>query len=57
MRFLDDAQLPPSLADMFREGGYEAAHVFAVLAANARDPVIWDFAWQGGYVLVTKDYG
>jgi predicted nuclease of predicted toxin-antitoxin system len=55
MRFLVDAQLPPSLAELLREHGQEAAHVFDVLPPNARDPVIWPFALQGGCVLVTKD--
>lgn len=55
MRFLVDAQLPPSLAELLREQGQEAAHVFDVLAPNARDHVIWPLALQGGYVLVTKD--
>ena len=55
MRFLVDAQLPPSLAELLREHGQEASHIFDTLAPNARDPVIWSFALQGGYVLVTKD--
>jgi len=55
MRFLVDAQLPSSLVELWREHGHEAAHVFDVLPPNARDPVIWPFALQGGYVVVTKD--
>lgn len=30
-------------------------HVGDALAANARDHVIWPFALNNGYVLVTKD--
>ncbi|HEY0947110.1 MAG TPA: DUF5615 family PIN-like protein [Opitutaceae bacterium] len=55
VRFLVDAQLPPSLAALFREAGYEAAHVFDTLPPDARDHVIWPVALKGGYVLVTKD--
>lgn len=55
MRFLVDAQLPPSLVDLLREQGHEAAHVGTALAPDARDRVIWSFACEGGYVLVTKD--
>lgn len=29
--------------------------MFEVLAPNARDHVIWPFALEGGYTLVTKD--
>ena len=55
MRFLIDAQLPPSLVELLRENGHEAAHVFDVLPPNAKDRAIWPYALQGGYVLVTKD--
>lgn len=55
MRFLVDAQLPPSLVELWREHGHEAAHVFDTLPYNARDHVIWPFALTGGYVVVTKD--
>lgn len=55
MRFLVDAQLPPSLADLLRQRGHEAVHVFEVLAPNTRDHVIWPFALKGGYTLITKD--
>lgn len=55
MRFLIDAQLPPSLAVALRECGQEAAHVFDLLPPDARDAVIWRIAVDSGYVLVTKD--
>jgi predicted nuclease of predicted toxin-antitoxin system len=55
MRFLIDAQLPPSLAVTLRECGQEAAHVFDLLPPAARDAVIWQLALDSGYVLVTKD--
>src|SRR5258706_14834312 len=55
MRFLVDAQLPPSLVELLREHGHEATHVFDTLAQNARYHAIWLLALKGGYVLVTKD--
>jgi predicted nuclease of predicted toxin-antitoxin system len=55
MRFLVDAQLPPSLAATLREHDHEAVHVFDLLPPNARDQSIWSSALQGGYVIVTKD--
>ena len=55
MRFLIDAQLPPSLAVTSRDYGQEAAHVFDLLPRDARDNVIWRLALDSGDVLVTKD--
>jgi predicted nuclease of predicted toxin-antitoxin system len=55
MRFLIDAQLPPSLAVTLRDFGLEAAHVFDLLPPDARDSVIWGLALHSGHVLVTKD--
>jgi len=55
MRFLIDAQLPPSLASALRERGHEAVHVFERLPRDARDPVMWGLAIREGFVLVAKD--
>ena len=55
MRFLIDAQLPPSLAATLREYGQDADHVFALLPANAPDTAIWHLAIDSNFVLVTKD--
>ena len=55
MRFLIDAQLPPSLAATLRECGQDAVHVFALLPANAPDTAIWNLAIGSNFVLVTKD--
>lgn len=55
MRFLVDAQLPPSLAATLCEYGHEAVHVSQVLPRNARDPAIWTSALREGFVIVTKD--
>jgi hypothetical protein len=43
------------LAVTLREYGQEAAHVFDLLPADARDAVIWRIALDSSYVLVTKD--
>jgi predicted nuclease of predicted toxin-antitoxin system len=55
LRFLIDAQLPPSLAEALRSAGLDAAHVadFNLLAATDRQ--IWDEALSRSAVLVTKD--
>ena len=55
MRFLIDAQLPPSLAVTLRDYGQEAAHVFDLLHPDASDTAIWQIALDSGYVLVTRD--
>lgn len=55
MRFLVDAQLPPSLAALLREHGHEAAHVFDLLPPAAADHAIWPLALRESRVLVTKD--
>jgi predicted nuclease of predicted toxin-antitoxin system len=55
LRFLVDAQLPPSLAEALRTTGNEAFHVgdFDLLAAA--DQRIWQEAVTRSAVLVTKD--
>jgi predicted nuclease of predicted toxin-antitoxin system len=55
MRFLIDAQLPPSLVPAINRLGYEATHVFALQFSDASDRAIWEQAVGGGYVIVTKD--
>jgi predicted nuclease of predicted toxin-antitoxin system len=55
MRFLIDAQLPPSLAATLRDHGQDAVHVFELLPANAPDTAIWRLAIGSNFVLVTKD--
>ncbi|HEY8334877.1 MAG TPA: DUF5615 family PIN-like protein [Tardiphaga sp.] len=55
MRFLVDAQLPPSLAEALRTTGNDAFHVgdFDLLAAA--DQRVWQEAVTRSAVLVTKD--
>lgn len=55
MKFLIDAQLPPSLEAWFQAKGHEAKHVISLSGLNASDAEIWDQAISGGYVIVTKD--
>ena len=55
MKFLVDAQLPPSLAQWLRGTGADAAHVEQSDLRDASDNIIRDYAVQNGYVLVTKD--
>jgi predicted nuclease of predicted toxin-antitoxin system len=55
LKFLIDAQLPPSLEAWFGSKGYEARHVASLMKADAPDAEIWNFAVTGDYVIVTKD--
>ena len=55
MRFLVDAQLPPSLARFLRTLGEEALACRDVGLRDADDGEIWRFAIAGGWCLVTKD--
>jgi predicted nuclease of predicted toxin-antitoxin system len=55
LRFLVDAQLPPSLADWLIGNGHAAAHVSEMAGLDAPDAQIWDLAITNDYVIVTKD--
>ena len=55
MKFLVDAQLPPTLAYWLREAGHEAAHVEDVGLLHASDGAIWAHALHNDLVIVTKD--
>ena len=55
MRFLIDAQLPPSLARFLRTLGEEAMPCRDVGLRDADDDEIWRFATAGGFCIVTKD--
>ena len=55
MRFLIDAQLPPTLALWLREAGHEAEHVEDLGLRNGSDSAIWEHALKGGYAILTKD--
>ncbi len=55
MRFLIDAQLPPSLAERLREAGHEAEHINLIGLGAASDRRIWTYARSKGAVIITKD--
>jgi predicted nuclease of predicted toxin-antitoxin system len=55
VRFLIDAQLPPSLARYLESLGHEAAHVADLGMEAARDREIWERASAASAVLVSKD--
>jgi predicted nuclease of predicted toxin-antitoxin system len=55
MRFLIDAQLPPSLARFLAERGEKATACRDIGLRDADDDEIWRFAIAGGWCIVTKD--
>jgi predicted nuclease of predicted toxin-antitoxin system len=55
MRFLVDAQLPPALARWLTERGHEADHVADKGMAAAKDTVIWEYAIDNDFAIITKD--
>jgi predicted nuclease of predicted toxin-antitoxin system len=55
MKFLVDAQLPPTLAGWLRAHGHEAEHVFDIGMVAATDGEIANHAEERAAVLVTKD--
>jgi predicted nuclease of predicted toxin-antitoxin system len=55
VRFLIDAQLPPSLAAILRASGHDAVHLFDHAPADADDAVIWRIATTDNRVILTKD--
>jgi predicted nuclease of predicted toxin-antitoxin system len=55
VRFLVDAQLPPSLARWIANDGHEAQHVSEVGLLEASDEIIWTFAERTAAILLTKD--
>ena len=57
MKFIVDAQLPPSLATALREAGYDAVAVREIGLREAKDAAIWNYALQNNGVILTKDEG
>lgn len=55
LRFLIDAQLPPSLTELFTQAGHEAVHVADVGLHTEGDSNIRAYAAKHGMVVVTKD--
>ena len=55
MKFVVDAQLPPSLARWISSRAHQAIHVVDIAMHTAGDAAIWEHAAAEGCVLVTKD--
>ncbi len=55
MKFIIDAQLPPSLAAALREAGHDAVAVREIGLREAKEAVIWSYAQQNNGVILTKD--
>lgn len=55
MRFVVDAQLPPTLARFLASLGEEAIHVLDAGLLEADDGEIWSFALENDWVIIIKD--
>ena len=55
MRLLFDQNLSPKLVKSLAELFPDSNHVQNLGLAQVSDSVIWDFAKENGYVIVTKD--
>ncbi len=55
MRFLIDAQLPPTLSDWLKFRGHEATHVVDVGMGGASDKLIAAYAVSENLMLISKD--
>jgi len=55
MKFLIDAQLPPSLAAWISERGHEAVAVRDIGLRDSPDTAIWEYAQVNDAIIVTKD--
>jgi predicted nuclease of predicted toxin-antitoxin system len=54
LKFLVDAQLPPSLARWIASHGHEAIHVFDIAMHTAGDAAVWAHAANEDRILITK---
>ncbi len=55
MKFIVDAQLPPSLAAVLRQAGHDAVAVREIGLREAKDAALWEYARQNNAVILTKD--
>jgi predicted nuclease of predicted toxin-antitoxin system len=55
VKFIVDAQLPPALARLLRESGYDAFAVREIGLREASDAEIWQYAIQEQAAIITKD--
>ncbi|MBI4771350.1 MAG: DUF5615 family PIN-like protein, partial [Chloroflexi bacterium] len=56
VRFLIDADLPRSVAQVIRQRGHEAVDVRDIGLRSAKDAVIAEHARSEGYCLLTGDH-
>jgi len=56
MKFLIDANLPASLADVFREAGHVCVHMETLLPRYSADTDIAPVANMSGAIFVTRDF-
>ena len=55
MKLLFDQNLSPRLCERLRDIWIDLVHVRTVGLATADDSVVWTYARQHGFVIVTKD--
>ena len=55
MRFLIDAQLPPSLQEFLRQRGHEGTPLRDLKLLEAEDEDVWHMANEQNMVIITKD--
>jgi predicted nuclease of predicted toxin-antitoxin system len=55
MKFLIDMNLSPELARVLRSHGYESEHWMDIGPKNADDSIIFDWAREKGYTIITLD--
>ncbi|HEY2032531.1 MAG TPA: DUF5615 family PIN-like protein [Rhizomicrobium sp.] len=55
MKFIVDAQLPPSLAVWIRARGHDASALREIGLRDASDIEIWTYACSADCILITKD--
>lgn len=55
MRFVIDAQLPPSLAEVLQREGHDAVAVREIGLRDSPDSDIWTYCLQTSRVIVSKD--
>ncbi len=55
MKFLVDNQLPSTLSRCLVKLGYDSIHVLDAGLDASTDKQIWDYAFRGGYVIISKD--
>jgi predicted nuclease of predicted toxin-antitoxin system len=55
VRWIIDAQLPPTLARWLDQRGHEAKHVQDLALRDADDNAIWHWAIDHEAVIITKD--